>query len=119
MVHQGRLRVEAGESNLRCEQNFINDGNWHHIAVTYDPADGELLKDCKLYIDGVLATNSADSPGNSFNSETRLINTELAGDVYVGQAIYSANHRIDGLIDDLRIINVALTPEEISAAASE
>ncbi len=118
MVHQGRIRIEAGASNLRSAENFLADNAWHHIAVSYDPADGEFLKDVRLYIDGKAAVNEPDA-GASFNSEIRLINTVLDEDMYIGQAIYSANHRFNGFIDELRIIDRALLPGEISAAALE
>ncbi|GAA3568679.1 LamG-like jellyroll fold domain-containing protein [Snuella lapsa] len=119
MVHGSRIRIEAGSSNVRTDEAFIfNDNVWHHLAVSYDPTDGPYLKDVKIYVDGVLIPNATDATG-SFNSETRLIDTDLAGDVMIGQAIYNANHRFKGEIDDLRIIDTALLPAEISAVAAE
>lgn len=120
MVHGSRIRVEAGASNVRTADNFIfNDNSWHHLAVSYDPADGEFLKDVKIYVDGNIIPNAPDGAGQSFNSETRLINTDLAGDVRIGNAIYSTAHFFKGQLDDVRIIDVAMLPAEISAAASE
>ncbi|SEP99151.1 Por secretion system C-terminal sorting domain-containing protein [Hyunsoonleella jejuensis] len=120
----GVPRVEGGGSSLKTTDTGLNDGNWHHIAVTYDPADGDKLSDCKIYIDGVLSTNSGDTPGSanpgtgiSFNSTSTVINTNTSNFLKVGSAVYNS-FTFDGAIDDVRIYSRALTAGEVTQVAS-
>lgn len=75
----------------------VNDGEWHHIAYTYD---GNTIK---LYVDGV----------EDFSVSDIVINTSIAGetDVYIGSQAGSAKYI--GSLDDVRVFDVALTPEEV------
>ena len=75
----------------------INDGNWHHIAVTYD---GTTVK---LYVDGNL-----DASG------TPTLNTQLTGSYYLGKDPGS-NWKLNGSIDEVRVWNVARTQAQIQA----
>jgi len=79
----------------------VNDGHWHHVAGVYDQ---EKLY---LYIDGNLDA-SAEAPG------TIRVNDEP---VYIGENSQTPNRFWNGLIDDVRIYNYALSTEEISAIA--
>ncbi len=73
-----------------------NDGNWHHIVATYD---GNTLK---IYYDG-------DFRNSANYTDTILVN---ATDVHIGGW---ENYRLfDGLIDDVRIYNRALSADEIT-----
>ncbi len=79
----------------------INDGQWHHVAVTFD-RDGLMTR----YIDGV-AYGTADaisSVGDIDNNGSQYIGTRSAG----------ASDFFDGDMDDLRIYNVALTQSQIA-----
>lgn len=114
MIEDGVPRIEAGSSSLKTSNTALNSGLWRHIAVTYDPLDGDKLSDCKVYIDGILATNLADAEG-SFNSETTVLNTNTTTNfLRVGSAIYSP-HTFDGSLDDVRVYSKALTIGEITA----
>ena len=117
----GVPRIEGGASSLKTIDSGLNDGNWHHIAVTYNPIDGDKLSDCKIYVDGVLSTNSGDNAtstnagsGLSFNATSTVINTKPANFLKIGAAIYSS-FAFDGALDDVRIYDKALTAAEITA----
>jgi hypothetical protein len=74
-----------------------NDGQWHHVVGTYD---GSKL--C-LYVDGLLeATQSA-----SGSIQTNNYN------VYIGENPEAMNRYWNGLIDDVRVYNYGLSPEEV------
>jgi len=81
----------------------VNDGKWHHVAGTYDGAK------YTLYVDGILDA-SMDATGKID-----------AGGSYVGciGAHYKKNDDrdprrfFDGLIDDVRIYNKALSAGEV------
>jgi hypothetical protein len=77
----------------------VNDGHWHHVAGVYDQE-----KIC-LYIDGSLDASVA-APGNI------RVNEEP---VYIGENSQMPNRFWNGLIDDVRIYNYALSADEVSA----
>ncbi len=118
MIENDRVRIEAGASNLRSSRNGLNDGKWHHLAITYDPTDGDKLSDIKIYIDGELDPGTPDEAGNSYNSATTVINTDSGSDVRIGFAIYS-NYPFIGELDDVTILDIVLIKEQISAIAQE
>ncbi|MBE0639477.1 MAG: hypothetical protein IH598_13250, partial [Bacteroidales bacterium] len=77
-------------------------GQWHYVVNTFD----NNSKQHKLYIDGVLKTT------NTFNSSIGYDNSKL----YIGAAIESGglNFPMDGLIDEVKIYDKALTAAEIT-----
>ncbi len=79
----------------------VNDGNWHHVAMVYDPL--ATLK-VSLYVDGVL-----DIAGNL----TIPVNT-LSSYVRIGQRV-DGLHFFNGKIDEYRLWSVALTQAQIIA----
>ena len=44
VFENGRIRVEAGSCNVQSYSGGLNDGQWHHVAVTYNPADGDQIE---------------------------------------------------------------------------
>ena len=79
----------------------VNDGNWHHVAMVYDPL--ATLK-VSLYVDGIL-----DVAGNL----TIPVNT-LSTYVRIGQRV-DGLHFFNGKIDEYRLWSVALTQAQIIA----
>ena len=120
MIENGQVRVEAGSCSLKSTTNTLKDNNWHHVAVSYDPADGPKLANAKIYIDGTLDVNLPDGSGLSYNSAVIDINTEnTTNDVMIGYAVYSSTgYFFKGIIDDLRIIDDVLIPDQIAAIAA-
>lgn len=86
-----------------CNGNAaVDDGRWHHLAFTYD---GTSLR---LYIDGredCMANLVLDTQGS-----TLVIGRTLPD--------HADGNFFEGLLDDLRIYDRALTPEEIAQLAS-
>ncbi|NQU55229.1 MAG: PKD domain-containing protein, partial [Bacteroidetes bacterium] len=113
MQDDGTVRIEAGACSVRSTKSNLNDNNWHHVAVTYNPADGDKLQDVKIYIDGELDTNQSDTEA-SYRSEEVSINTDnTENNVRIGSVQY-ANDYWEGALDDVRIYSKSLTAEEIS-----
>ncbi|WP_394753038.1 LamG domain-containing protein [Crenothrix sp.] len=83
----------------------INDGNWHFIAVTRDAS----TKKYSMYIDGVFDTTIQDT-GLNLNTTA---NTPLEIGVWWNESYDSGT--FNGVIDELRIYNRALTAAEVSA----
>lgn len=98
----GRLRLEVG-SAWAIGTKVINDGQWHHIAVTYP---GGKLSNARLYVDGM-----PDAIVNIWESD---INTAEGTAVQISKGFHGRFWQ--GEIDELRFWNVARTAEEIYAA---
>jgi hypothetical protein len=102
------LFINAGGA-LHCTVNVTLDsgatvlvaGVWTHVACAYDGANGAL------YIDGVLV--------NSATGGTPLGAGNTNGGAIAGNS--PSLDTLDGLIDQLRIWNVARTPAQICQAA--
>lgn len=116
MIHDGRVRIEAGSCSLRSTANNLDNDVWHHVAVTFDPADGDKLKDVKVYVDGTLDTNTPDGTDNSYRSEEVVINTDNSiNDMRIGAAVYSNSYYWNGAIDDVRVYSDVLSASQILA----
>ncbi len=75
--------------------NFWAVNEWHHVALTYDGSTAIL------YGDGIEVASAAKS-----------WNTTL-GRAHLGQQVNNYNEFWNGLIDDVRLFDHALTPEEV------
>ena len=101
----GELRIEVQSGHVTGTTK-VNDGQWHHVAVVLDSTD---IYDAQLYVDGQLET--------SFLTHTsRMVDTTCTlpeHDVRIG--CHDATERyFEGLIDDVRIYDRALSGEEIA-----
>ncbi len=84
----------------------INDGQWHHVAVTIS-----LNDNISFYVDGVLTSVSP-------------LKVKGAGSNYawlrVGQAGYTPlGNYFNGSLDEVQIYNRALSPAEIAGIAGQ
>jgi hypothetical protein len=82
---------------------IITDGDWHHIGVVWDKSHRHL------YRDGIEVAEDTSNIGYLSASNGNLC-------IGCGNA-FDTNSFFSGLIDDVRIYDVALTAEEISALA--
>ncbi len=111
-VHDGgQLRAEVQGGNI-IGSTLINDNTWHHVTVVLANDGSPDILEAQLYVDGQLETIS------SFVDEP--INTGLTEDVQIG-VYFAANfpRYFQGSIDDVRIYDRALTPDEISLLAQD
>lgn len=98
----GRLRVEGGGSWI-IGTKILNDGLWHHIAVSYS---GGMLSTTKLYVDG--QTDAISS------SSDLAINTSTTGGMDVQISKGFSTRYWTGEIDEIRIWNTARSASEIA-----
>jgi Tol biopolymer transport system component len=84
--------------------SIITDGQWHHIGLVYDLVTMRR----HLYVDGAEVAVDTDFIGG----------VQTTGGLYIGagQALDPSTF-FSGLIDEVRIYNVALNSEEIAALA--
>jgi len=86
-------------------QSVITDGQWHHVGFVWDGAYR-----C-LYMDGTEVARDTQA-------QTLTPLKSSNGGLYIGTSkIFDEGTFFSGLIDDVRIYNVALTAEEIVALA--
>jgi uncharacterized delta-60 repeat protein len=91
----------------------VNDGNWHHVAATIDSTGN------KLYIDGVQSAvtyTAGNATSNTFFSVVSGIDTMSIGH---DQNSSGGRFHFNGLIDDVRIYNRALTLSDIALLAND
>jgi hypothetical protein len=91
----------GGYGNDISVANFWEIGVWHHVALTYDDTTA------RLYADGVEVA-----------SEARSWNL-VQGLARIGQQVNEANEYWNGSVDDVRIYNKALSPEEVAALSGQ
>jgi len=84
--------------------SIITDGQWHHIGLVFD----HIAMKRHLYLDGTEVAVDAGLVGGLHTTGALYIGTGPARD---------ANTFFSGLIDDVRIYDAALTPEQIAKLA--
>jgi len=89
----------------------ILDGNWHHIAVTWQSSDGET----KVYADGVPSTHT-EATGTSIAGVGSLV---LGQEQDIIGGGFSVSEAFEGLLDDVRIYDRVLTEFEVLALSTE
>jgi len=95
-----QVEIAGSGGAVELDSNVaVNDGQWHHIASTYD--DPVI----KVYVDGV--------EENTMTGSSSLTGSAVGG-LTIGQR--GGGNIIGGIIDEVRIYNRALTEPEILAA---
>jgi hypothetical protein len=102
-LSRGKIEVESSVGNMESGPAMV-DGQWHHVAVTYD---GKTI--C-CYVDGVGKPQKAGHPGPLKKNGWDLCIGNSVVDYGTGEFI-----AFDGLIDEVRIYNRALSAAEIKA----
>ena len=78
---------------------LLNDGVWHHVAISYDGVSR------RIYVDGGQDGSSSNSTATLYTNNNSL----LIGD----NGVWYANQCWNGYIDDVRVYNIALDASEI------
>ncbi|MHC4336985.1 MAG: LamG domain-containing protein [Planctomycetota bacterium] len=102
-MHNGHI-ISSGAALIR-----ISKDQWYHIAAVFDVSEPSQKE--KLYINGIVVAYNDDAnsnPQDDFGSDTVGIG---AYRYQSPSAKHLANH-FDGAIDELRVVDRALTPEE-------
>jgi len=103
-VFDGKARFEVSATVEFDSISHVNDGNWHSIVVTRNPSNNDLFS---MYIDGILESTMV--------GEKRNLNTDVDTPLEIGTwTTEKYNSTVyNGLIDDVRIYNRALSESEI------
>ena len=103
-IDAGRTRAEGGGGNTQGDTS-MNDGQWHHIAVTVQP-NSVYSTGIDLWLDGQLDTRSNNDP-DPWHPTADF-------DVKIGIRYNESGREFTGSIDDVRIYDRVLTAEEIA-----
>ena len=106
----GSVGVAVAGGLIKTTSQFVQNGQWHHIAAVLVDDGTPSLNEIQLYIDGVLETNPDSNSSQS-------IATDNTKDLVMGAWFDSASStyslHFHGLIDDMRIYDTALDAEQI------
>jgi len=92
------VNIGDGTNRADLQAGNLNDGEWHHIAATFD-RDGQV----SLYVDGVLEqSTSMSNVGNIDNALEMTFGSDAEHD-----------YHFEGLIDEVNVWNTLLTSEQI------
>ncbi len=87
--------------------SMYNDGLWHHAVGTWDGTTGS--NNLRIYVDGKVV-------GQSSQSTVNVIKTDDIADFAIGSNrlnMFTTNYFVSGFIDDVRLMNRAMTASEI------
>jgi len=106
-VWTGQL-VEGRVNGAGALQSTIalEDDTWYHITLVFD-GQGNAGEKMKLYINGILE-NSGDHPDNAVNV--------TGAPVWIGELDANRGFAWDGIMDEVRLYNHALSEVEILSA---
>ncbi len=110
MLSNGLLRFElmkdgggVPDQSIGASSGAINDDSWHHVVAIRSGAA------VHIFVDGArVATKTASSAASLASNSAKLM---LGGspDVYPESPLYGSVHVFNGLMDEVRIYNRALT----------
>lgn len=119
------FRIQSGNGQngaIRAEVNggffvgntVVTDGEWHHVAVTWEDDGTPNIEDAKLYVDGLLDADLGVLAPSAFLAQA--MNTASSDDVRFGEA---AGNNLDwnGDLDEISIFDTALSAGQIKALA--
>jgi len=107
-VNDGELRLDVGDGEYIEGSTSIDDDVWHHVGVVLPNVPNVNVQDVLLYIDGCLETTT--------DGGSQLIDTDCDSGllVVIGRSGLSPSYSyFDGLLDDVRIYNYALSVDDI------
>ncbi|UCE49450.1 MAG: LamG domain-containing protein [Phycisphaerales bacterium] len=104
-VNEATLRAEHGDGNIRGN-TAINDGQWHHVALTAVEGANLRVPNTLLYVDG--------QPDSVFSGSDNAYNLTADADVNIGRRSSHEDRYLIGSIDDVRIYDRVLSPEEVA-----
>jgi hypothetical protein len=99
----GALRIEVEGGRIVAWKD-LRDNEWHHVAAALQSAGAPTVQDIKLYVDGLPEAIS----------DSLVVDIDTAGgrNVWIGND--HSNRPFPGLIDDVRIYDKALTPDDLA-----
>jgi hypothetical protein len=107
-VNDNRLRGEFSGGNIQGA-SIVNDGGWHHVAMTVQANATASYPEVVLWVDGQDDTIPS--------TDDTIVNILAESDARIGMNPSYEGRWFGGLIDELYLYDRVLTPEEIAGAA--
>ena len=99
----GKFVLGIGEPDTTvASTNSINDGNWHHVAATWNMTNGAM----NVYVDGTLSASGTGPTG----ARTAPPNLRI-GSIQTGVA----GGFLNGAIDEVLLYNTEFTAQQVAA----
>lgn len=98
------LTTDTGRSDVISKPRLVQPNQWHHVAATWD---GVRMK---IYLNGRLV-GSEPRDGN-------LLKAPMVGICIGNETKYIEGINFQGLIDEVRIYNRALSPQDVNRLSS-
>ena len=111
MVATGQLVLTIGNARMTIGNMSLNDGNWHHVALTADDTNSKL----SCYVDGQLVKEVALSE-LTFNKSTDYLPITIGSNMPAESKFFTV---FEGTIANVRLWNDVRTAEEIAANKTE
>jgi hypothetical protein len=106
----GHIGIAVGNSGTLISLTPINDGNWHHIAISRDATIGTV----KIYVDGALSTSTILGTG-AMTSKFSLIGAMST--VNTDGVTFQGATNFNGQLDDVQIYNLVIDPTVVATIA--
>ena len=104
----GVIRVEVNGGYI-VGSTPVFDGNWHHVAMTWEDDGTPNVEDVLLYVDGVLETTQTPNPN--------VIHTDTVNGIDLNIGDDHSQREWNGWLDDIRIYNEVLDANAIGGLA--
>jgi len=111
MVATGQLVLTIGNARMTIGNMSLNNGKWHHVALTAD--DTNLKLSC--YVDGILVKET-DLESLKFNKSTDYLPLTIGSNMPAESKSFTV---FEGTIANVRLWNDVRTAEEIAANRTE
>jgi hypothetical protein len=108
----GFMRFEVTSGFALYNATTVNDGAWHQMAIIINA--GDTTSNVEFYLDGSILTPTS-SVGRAVNT-LGTTGTASLDQVIIGNGNpLGDTHAWDGLIDEVRVYNTALTLTELNS----
>ncbi|MFH8249073.1 family 43 glycosylhydrolase [Microbacterium sp. B2969] len=109
-------RVAISKTNWSGEQSVTSttklvEGKWQSVAATISKNAGATTSTLKLYIDGALVAQKADSTVSLSDITTHTMN-------FIGRSAYAGDTLYQGGVSTFRVYSEALSATDIAAASA-
>jgi hypothetical protein len=106
-LSSGKVRYDVGWVGYVQAPVAVNDGEWHHVAVTVEFETSGTNDTATLYIDGQVAASKNDWNVNTYNDSGLVLKVGAAGDNFGGY--------FSGLMDEVHVYGQVLSQTEIAS----
>ena len=114
---QGAIRTEI-QGSFEIDNPVLTDGNWHHVVSVYDAGGTFGSGQVRHYIDGVLTSDGQTHTGGDTVTVNTSTSATISGNIYpvmLGGRHQGSLASFDGMVDEVRIYDHALSASEVQA----